>query len=94
MCRNLRCLRDTSISYLLDVPHRFKLKLDDGKEDSDALIRSKAFERGVLALPGTVFYPNKRTTAYVRASFSIIEEHDMDEALKRLKEAIIQARDA
>ncbi|KAI0090982.1 PLP-dependent transferase [Irpex rosettiformis] len=70
----------------------FKLNLGDGPGDSDALIRSKAFERGVLALPGTAFYPNKRTSAYVRASFSMLGEDEVDEALRRLKEAIIQAR--
>ena len=67
--------------------------MGDNPSDSNALIRSKAFERGVLALPGTVFYPNKRTSAYVRASFSTLDEAEVNEALRRLKEAIIEARD-
>ena len=66
--------------------------MGDTPGDSGALIRSKAFERGVLALPGTTFYPNKRASAYVRASFSIIPEDQVDEALSRLKEAIVEAR--
>jgi tryptophan aminotransferase len=55
------------------------------------LIRSKAFENGVLALPGTVFYPNTRKSAYVRASFSFLEEDEVNEALRRLREALTQS---
>ncbi|THH31490.1 hypothetical protein EUX98_g2696 [Antrodiella citrinella] len=43
----------------------FKLLLDDN--DSEALVRTKAYENGVLALPGTVFLPDGRKTPYVRA---------------------------
>lgn len=69
----------------------FKLNLgDDG--DSNNLIRTNALERGVLALPGAVFYPLKRKSAYVRASFSLLGEKDVDEALRRLKEAILEAK--
>ncbi|KAK7682478.1 hypothetical protein QCA50_014278 [Cerrena zonata] len=75
----------------------FKLLLpaasdSDSEGDSEALIRTKAFENGVLALPGTVFLPNGRKTAYVRASFSLLEESQVDEALKRLREVIVDAR--
>ena len=63
---------------------------EDG--DSEAVIRTKAFEKGVLALPGTVFLPNGTTTAYVRASFSLTEEKDVDEAIQRLRDAILDAR--
>ncbi|KDQ52638.1 hypothetical protein JAAARDRAFT_39888 [Jaapia argillacea MUCL 33604] len=63
---------------------------DEG--DSEAIIKTKAFEKGVLALPGTVFLPNGRKTAYVRASFSLLEEGDVDEAVRRLREAILEAR--
>jgi len=59
--------------------------------DSEALIRSKALENGVLALPGTVFYPNGTKTPYVRASFSLLEEKDVDEALRRLSMVVRQA---
>jgi len=59
---------------------------DDG--DSEVLIRTKAYENGVLALPGTVFLPNGRKSIYVRASFSLLEENEIDEALRRLAEVI------
>jgi len=69
----------------------FKLCLKDGNEDSAAIIRTKAFEKGVLALPGTVFLPNGRKTAYVRASFSVVGEDEVEEAVKRLREAILES---
>ena len=47
-------------------------------------MRTKAIEQGVLGLPGTVFFPNGRTTAFVRAAFSLLPEGDVDEALRRL----------
>lgn len=74
---------------------RFKLLIpatnDAPDGDSEALIRSKALENGVLALPGTVFYPNGTKTPYVRASFSLLEEKDVDEALRRLSMVVRQA---
>ena len=75
---------------------RFKLLLnsqnstEDG--DSEAVIKTKAFEKGVLALPGTVFLPNGNKTAYVRASFSLTEEKDVDNAIQRLRDTILDAR--
>ena len=63
---------------------------DDG--DSEAVIKTKAFEKGVLALPGTVFLPNGTKTAYVRASFSLTEEKDVDKAIQRLRDTILDAR--
>ncbi|KAJ2966423.1 hypothetical protein NUW54_g13811 [Trametes sanguinea] len=45
-----------------------------GEEDSESLIRTKALEKGVLALPGTVFLPDGGKTAYVRAAFSLLDE--------------------
>ena len=63
---------------------------EDG--DSEAVIKTKAFEKGVLALPGTVFLPNGTKTAYVRASFSLTEEKDVDKAIQRLRDAILDAR--
>jgi tryptophan aminotransferase len=73
----------------------FKLLLNstDGSEgDSEDLIRTKALEKGVLALPGTAFLPNGRKSAYCRASFSLVPEEDIDEALKRLRTVLIQER--
>ncbi|KAJ7683649.1 TdiD protein [Mycena rosella] len=71
----------------------FKLLLPDGG-DSAQLVRTEAFERGVLALPGTVFLPNGRTTAYVRAAFSLLTAEEVDEALKRLRETVLAVRAA
>ena len=59
----------------------FKDLTEDG--DSEAVIKTKAFEKGVLALPGTVFLPNGTKTAYVRASFSLTEEKDVDKEIER-----------
>ena len=75
-------------------PNRFKLLVntDGGENDSNSIIRTTALERGGLALPGTVFFPNGRKSAYVRASFSQLEEKDVDEALRRLREAVLDSR--
>jgi len=56
------------------------------------VIKTKAFEKGVLALPGTVFSPNGVKTAYVRASFSLLGEEDVDKAIQRLRDAILDAQ--
>jgi len=64
---------------------------EDG--DSEAVIKTKAFEKGVLALPGTVFLPNGTKSAYVRASFSLTEEGDVDRAIQRLRDTILDARE-
>jgi len=66
------------------------LESDGG--DSQVVIRTKAFEKGVLALPGTVFLPNGRPTPYVRASFSLATEEEVDKAIQRLRDAILEAR--
>lgn len=76
---------------------RFKLLLSEDPNiegDSASVIRVKAVERGVLALPGTVFLPDGRTTAYVRASFSLIGEEEVEEAVKRIKHVILDAQAA
>lgn len=75
---------------------RFKLLLPGSADggDSAAIVRTQAFERGVLALPGTVFLPNGRTTAYVRASFSLLTAEEVDEAVKRLRDTILEVRAA
>ncbi|PPQ92584.1 LOW QUALITY PROTEIN: hypothetical protein CVT25_007276 [Psilocybe cyanescens] len=76
----------------------FKLRLSDnadaGSGDSEAVIKTQAFEKGVLALPGTVFLPNGRATPYVRASFSLLGEEDVDKAIQRLRDTILDARAA
>ncbi|KAI0034758.1 pyridoxal phosphate-dependent transferase [Vararia minispora EC-137] len=71
----------------------FKILLPEGDSgDSVELIREKAFQGGVLALPGTVFFPSGAKTPYVRASFSLLDEADVDEALRRLRVVILEAR--
>ncbi|KIY72465.1 PLP-dependent transferase [Cylindrobasidium torrendii FP15055 ss-10] len=70
----------------------FKLKIKEGEEDSESVIRTKAFEKGVIALPGTSFIPLGAKTAFVRASFSIIKEEDIEESVRRLRDAILEAR--
>jgi tryptophan aminotransferase len=70
---------------------RFRLLLgEDG--DSACVIQTKAFEGGVLALPGTVFLPNGDRSTYVRASFSLLEEGQVNEALHRLRVVILKER--
>jgi len=96
MYRSILVLTHTPFWYLIFI-HRFKLLLTDsdgGAEggDSEAVIKTKAFEKGVLALPGTHFLPNGRATPYVRASFSLTGEEDVDRAVQRIREAILDAR--
>jgi len=75
---------------LLIPPPSDDLNATEG--DSAELIRSKAFDNGVLALPGTSFFANGRRSAYVRASFSVLNDEDTDEALRRLAEVVREAR--
>ncbi|KAI0775147.1 PLP-dependent transferase [Trametes elegans] len=75
----------------------FKLQLsppgqEGAEEDSESLIRTKALEKGVLALPGTVFLPDGGKTAYVRAAFSLLDEPDVEKAIVRLREAVLESR--
>lgn len=65
---------------------------EDGEGDSSELIRNKALEKGVLALPGTAFFASGKRTAYVRASFSMLDDANTDEALRRLGEVVREAR--
>ncbi|CAA7269549.1 unnamed protein product [Cyclocybe aegerita] len=67
---------------------------DPAHNDSEAVIRTRAFENGVLALPGTAFIPNGGRTPYVRAAFSLIGEEDVEKATQRLRETILQERAA
>ncbi|KAJ7253440.1 PLP-dependent transferase [Mycena rebaudengoi] len=65
----------------------FKLILPES--DSAAFIRTTAFAHGVLALPGTVFLPDGRRSAYVRAAFSLLGEAEVGEAVRRVREAVL-----
>ena len=64
------------------------------EEDSSNLIRTKALEKGVIALPGTSFLPDGGKTPYVRAAFSLLDEADTEEAIKRLRAVVLEARGA
>jgi tryptophan aminotransferase len=59
--------------------------------DSYRLVSEKAREKGVLAVPGVAFMPNGQCTSYVRTSFSIIEEKDVEEAFRRLRASVEEA---
>ncbi|KAF8604483.1 TdiD protein [Ceratobasidium sp. AG-I] len=65
----------------------FKLILPEG-EDSAHLIRTRALAKGVLAIPGTVFFPGGRKSSYVRASYSLLDESLVDDALGRLASVV------
>jgi hypothetical protein len=69
---------------------RFALLLPDGG-DLVQVVCTRAVERGVLALPGTVFLPNGCKTAFVRAVFT---PEEVDEALKRLRDKVLAVRAA
>lgn len=80
---------------------RFKLDIpppvDDPQSsegDSFDLISNKAFDRGVLALPGTSCFPLGRRSAHVRAAFSVLNDDDTDEALRRLAEVVREIRES
>ena len=78
----------------------FKLILNDPsipseaavEEDSEEIIRDKAFANGVLALPGTNFMANGGKTVYVRASFSLNPPEEVEEALRRLRQTVLEVR--
>lgn len=88
------------------IPYIYRFKLDippsgstfngsDPEEgDSSILIGEHALKAGVLALPGTSFFAHGRTTAYVRASVSMLNDEDTDEAIRRLAVVVREARAA
>jgi len=60
----------------------------EGIEDASDFVREKAFEEGVLALPGDAFLPSAGPKSpYVRAAFSIPTDVEIDLALGRLRAA-------
>ncbi|KAJ7816169.1 pyridoxal phosphate-dependent transferase [Mycena leptocephala] len=71
-----------------------KLLVHPDRRDADTweLIAGKAVAKGVLAVPGTAFMPLGGPTPFVRVSFSVIEEENVDEACRRLREVILEAR--
>lgn len=57
---------------------------------STAFIRDKLMANGVLFLPGATAFPDGRTTACVRLSFSLLEEAEMEEAVKRVARVLCE----
>ncbi|KEP45607.1 aromatic amino acid transaminase [Rhizoctonia solani 123E] len=66
----------------------FWFKLNISNEDSFQLISTKAIEGGVLAVPGKIFFPSGRKTAYVRTAFSVMDIELADEGLRRLAKVV------
>jgi tryptophan aminotransferase len=60
-----------------------ELKLPPGM-DSFELLRSQGMKNGVLAIPGVAFMPRGEQTCYIRVSFSLVPERDMEEACRRI----------
>lgn len=88
------CLADKHLKGLAEwsVPNAgmFIWMRVPGADDTESLIKEKAVEAKVLMLPGASFMPNGEKSNFVRASFSIPPEEDMDEALRRFAELLKQ----
>lgn len=72
---------------------RLKLPPTSGSQEGDsfALINERARAKGVLAVPGMSFMPDGKTTCYVRTSYSLIPEEDVEEGLRRLRAVVEEA---
>ena len=62
--------------------------------DAYAVIAEKAVEKGIVAVPGTAFMPGGGKSGFVRTSFSLVSDADADEAMRRLREVILDAQAA
>lgn len=58
--------------------------IKDDEGDSVLFLTEKAVHGGILLLPGECAYADERRSCNVRVSFSMLEEADMDEGLRRL----------
>jgi kynurenine/2-aminoadipate aminotransferase len=63
-----------------------------GIENTEVLIQEKARSAKVLLVPGKAFSPYNASSSYVRASFSLASEKDIDEALRRLSVLLKELR--
>ena len=59
-------------------------------DGSGSAVPAKAVRHGILFLPGESSFYGKRRTACVRVSFSILNDEEMDEALRRLADVLIE----
>lgn len=66
---------------------------DSHEGDAHAFIQY-ALDRGVVAVPGFLFFPDQRVSPYIRVSYSQVAEIDMERALTLLKLAIEDAWEA
>lgn len=64
-----------------------ELQLPPG-DDSFELLKKQVTKNGVLAIPGSAFMPGGEATCYIRVSFSLVPEEDMDEACRRIAELV------
>lgn len=62
------------------------------KLDSYTLITEKALKGGVLCVPGAAFMPRGMKSSFVRASFSLADEAIANEAFRRLRIVIDEAK--
>ncbi|KAI5122317.1 hypothetical protein M0805_002484 [Coniferiporia weirii] len=74
-----------------------KLLLNDPSDSNAAegdsgIVLTLALQRKIVVLPGAAFIPDGKKTAYIRVSFSQLNEDDFEEAVKRVAQVIIDAR--
>jgi 2-aminoadipate transaminase len=58
------------------------LTLPDGGDAGD--LATRAVERGVAIVPGSLFFPDERGGDNVRLSFSLVDEAEIDDGIERL----------
>ena len=68
------------------------LNKDGSKGDSSRLISTTAVEKGILGVPGVGFSPSGQASSFVRVSFSLTDEAEADEGMRRLAECVREAR--
>lgn len=59
------------------------LRLAPGRDSFEVMVKN-SLEFGILAIPGVAFVPNARRTGYLRVSYSLVPECDIDEACRRI----------
>lgn len=63
-----------------------------GVDDTSDLISTRAVEKKVLFVPGAEFLPISGPSSHVRASYSVASVSDMDTAISRLRELLIEEK--
>lgn len=59
------------------------LLLPPGRDSFEVMVKH-SLECGILAIPGVAFMPNPRKTSYLRVSYSLVPENELDEACQRI----------